>query len=229
MIMLMMSSGQIQIDKSWQDALGDYFGQENFKTLATKVRTDYLDKDKTVYPPPSDLFRAFKETPFNSVKVVILGQDPYHNPEQAHGLCFSVPSGTKAPPSLVNIFRELAADTGTKRTDTDLTDWAKQGVLLLNSTLTVLENQPTSHADIGWEDFTDHVIKTISDKQENVVFLLWGAYAQSKKSLIDTSKHLVLEAPHPSPLSAYRGFFGSRPFSKANNYLLKKSQTPINW
>ena len=219
----------VKIDTSWQSVLADYFEKDEFKKLSEKVRADYLDESKVVYPPPKDLFRAFNETPFNKVKVVILGQDPYHNPHQAHGLCFSVPKGVPAPPSLQNIFKEIENDTGTKRTNTDLTDWARQGVFLLNAVLSVLKNQPTSHSNLGWEEFTDEVIRTVSEKREHIVFMLWGAYARSKKNLIDESKHLILEAPHPSPLSAHRGFFGCKHFSKANEYLKKQGKKPINW
>jgi len=219
----------VKIDKSWQDVLSNYFEKDEFKKLTEKVRTDYLDNSKTVYPTPKDLFRAFNETPFNKVSVVILGQDPYHNPGQAHGLCFSVPKGVPAPPSLQNIFKEIENDTGAKRTNTDLTDWARQGVFLLNAVLSVLKNQPTSHSGLGWEEFTDEAIRTLSSKREHIVFMLWGNYARSKKSLIDTSKHLVLEAPHPSPLSAHRGFFGCKHFSRANEYLKKCGKKPVNW
>lgn len=220
---------QVNIDKSWQAVLSSYTDSPEFKTTIKLVGKDYSDKGKTVYPPSELVFNALAQAPFDNVKVVILGQDPYHNPGQAHGLSFSVPAAIKAPPSLVNIFKELNADMAISRTNTDLTDWAEQGVLLLNSTLTVLKNQPTSHSNFGWEDFTDYIIKSISDKKENVVFILWGAYAKSKRALIDTNKHLVLESPHPSPLSAYRGFFGSRPFSKTNTYLKSHGLSKIVW
>ncbi len=219
----------VEIHKSWQKMLGEYFETSEFKKLTEKVRKDYLNKNKMVYPPPGDLFRAFKETPFDKVKVVILGQDPYHNKGQAHGLCFSVPKGMQAPPSLQNIFKEIESDTGSTNTSADLTRWAQQGVFLLNTVLSVLKNQPTSHAGIGWEEFTDHIIKTVSDKRENVVFILWGAYAQSKAKLINQNKHLILKAPHPSPLSAHRGFFGCKHFSKANTYLKSTSNVEITW
>ncbi len=220
---------QVKIEKSWKKVLGEYFESPDFKNLADAVRSEYLDKNRTVYPPAKDLFRAFNETPFEQVKVVILGQDPYHNPGQAMGLCFSVPQGVPAPPSLLNIFKEIKKDTGHQRTKTDLSDWAKQGVFLLNAVLTVLKNQPTSHGNLGWQKFTDTVIKKISDEKENVVFILWGAYARSKKDLIDEKKHLILESAHPSPLSANRGFFGSKVFSKTNSYLEKHAKTPIKW
>ena len=194
----------------------------------TKLEDEYISK--TIYPKPTDVFNAFNKTPFDKVKVVILGQDPYHGKGQAHGLSFSVPKGITAPPSLRNIFTELKNDIGKEiPQDGDLTNWAEQGVLLLNAILTVVANSPASHHNMGWEDFTDTVIKTISDKKENIVFILWGAYAQKKKSLIDTQKHLVIESPHPSPFSADRGFFGSKPFSKTNEYLKSKGETEINW
>ncbi len=219
----------IDIDASWQEALGKYLASAGFTELTEKVRADYLDKSKTVYPQPQDLSRAFNETPLSEVKVVILGQDPYHNPGQAHGLCFSVPEGVQTPPSLMNIFKEIESDTGGTDKNTDLTRWAQQGVFLLNAVLSVLKNQPTSHGNMGWEDFTDHVIKTISDTQEHVVFMLWGAYARGKVPLIDWEKHLILEAPHPSPLSSYRGFFGCKHFSQANEYLKEHDKAPIEW
>ncbi len=225
---------QVRIEKSWQRVLGNYFEKEDFKKLAEFVKKEYLNK--TVYPHPKDLFRAFDETPFDKVKVVILGQDPYHNPGQAHGLAFSVPEGVPAPPSLLNIFKEICAELPDfptcklpEKEKTDLTRWARQGVFLLNAVLSVLKNSPTSHAGKGWEEFTDFVIKILSDKKENLVFMLWGAYARGKKDLIDESKHLVLEAPHPSPLSASRGFFGCGHFKKANEFLKEKGLKEIEW
>jgi len=220
---------QVHIHKSWENVLEGYFASDAFTTLSNTVRAHYLDKNLVVFPPPKDLFRAFNETPFDAVKVVILGQDPYHGDEQAHGLCFSVPQGIEAPPSLQNIFKEITSDIGRARSSTDLTDWARQGVFLLNAILTVLRKQPASHRDIGWENFTDFVIKTLSDKREHIVFMLWGNFARSKKHLIDTKKHLVLEAPHPSPLSAHRGFFGCKHFSKANAYLKENGIREITW
>lgn len=219
----------INIDTSWKEQLSGYFNTPDFTSLIKKVSADYRNKNKIVYPESQNLFRAFRETPLNTIKVVILGQDPYHNPKQAHGLCFSVPTGTTTPPSLLNIFKEVKSDTGSDKTDTDLTRWAQQGVFLLNTALSVLENQPASHSNIGWEDFTDHVIKTISDTQTGIVFMLWGAHARSKTKLIDTEKHLILEAPHPSPLSAYRGFFGCKHFTQANTFLNKDEKAPIQW
>ena len=178
----------------------------------------------------NNIFNAFRYTDYNDVRAVIIGQDPYHGAGQAHGLCFSVKKGVQKPPSLVNIFKEIESDLGiTPPNHGELTDWAKQGVLLLNAVLTVREGQPTSHKAAGWETFTDAVIKTISDTKQNVVFLLWGAYAGNKSKLIDDSKHLVLKAPHPSPLSSYRGFFGCKHFSQANAYLLEKGLQPIQW
>ena len=225
---------QVKIEESWKKVLADFFEKEEFKRLAEFVRSEYLNKK--VYPPPKDLFRAFNETPFDKVKVVILGQDPYHNPGQAHGLAFSVPKGTPAPPSLQNIFKEICDELPDspscklpEKEKTDLSRWARQGVFLLNAVLTVLKNSPTSHAGKGWEDFTDFVIKTLSKEKENLVFMLWGAYARSKKALIDESKHLILEAPHPSPLSANRGFFGCGHFKKANEYLEKHGKKSIEW
>jgi len=217
----------IKLEKSWQSALSDYVSSEKFETTIGSVYKDYTVAD--AYPARRDIFNALDKTPLLSVKVVILGQDPYHGPGQAHGLAFSVPSGVPMPPSLRNIFKELSADTGARRTCTDLSDWAKQGVLLLNSTLTVLSGKPTSHAHLGWEEFTDNIIRVVSDNQDAVVFILWGANARAKRELIDTRKHLVLESAHPSPLSAYRGFFGSKPFSKTNNYLKKHDKNPIEW
>lgn len=214
---------------SWQHALGAYMETPHFRALWQKVKRDYSDASTVVYPEQRHVFRAFIETPLDTVTVVILGQDPYHGTGQADGLCFSVPSGVQAPPSLRNILKELRDDVGYCSTHTDLTHWAQQGVLLLNTVLTVLKNKPASHAQRGWEDFTDHVIKTISESQEYVVFMLWGAYAQGKAPLIDTQKHLVLTAPHPSPLSAHRGFFGCKHFSQANTYLKKRGKRPIEW
>lgn len=224
----------VQIHESWQAVLAEYFDKPEFNALTERVRADYLDKSKTVYPPPTDIFRAFNETHFEDVSVVILGQDPYHGPGQAHGLCFSVPEGVATPPSLLNIFKEIQSDICEQRGETslqstDLTRWAKQGVFLLNAVLSVLRSQPTSHAGLGWEEFTDYTIKTISDKREHVVFMLWGAYARGKAELIDWEKHLILEAPHPSPLSAHRGFFSCCHFSQANEYLKAHGKAPIKW
>jgi len=219
----------VQIEPSWQLALEEEFTKPYFQSLASVVRQSYLDG--VVYPPPQLIFNAFKLCPFTDTRVVILGQDPYHGPNQAHGLAFSVPDGVKTPPSLLNIFKELSSDLEiTKHATTpDLTDWARQGVLLLNATLTVLPGQPGSHQGLGWETFTTAVIKTLSDQKSNVVFILWGKFAQAKRELIDSTKHLILEAPHPSPFSAHTGFFGSRPFSQTNRYLEKHDLKPIRW
>ncbi len=181
------------------------------------------------FPPKEQIFRALDLTPFDGLKVVVIGQDPYHNHGQANGLCFSVAEDQKAPPSLKNIFTELQSDLGILRTKKDLEDWAKQGVLLLNASLSVKAHTPNSHKDLGWEKFTDFIIAEISKKKENVVFVLWGAFAQKKEELIDSSKHLVLKSAHPSPFSVYRGFYGSKPFSKINDFLVLKSKETISW
>lgn len=218
----------VKIETSWKTALNEEFEKDYFKELTGQVRDAYLQR--TIYPAPQNIFNAFSLCPLNKVKVVILGQDPYHGPGQAHGLCFSVPDGVKTPPSLQNIYKEIKADLGIDVPESgNLERWAKQGVLLLNATLTVEKAIAGSHQGLGWEQFTDMVIKTISDKKEHVIFLLWGNYARSKVLLIDTSKHLVLEAPHPSPLSAHRGFLGCKHFSQANEYLVKHAYTPIEW
>ncbi len=218
----------VQIEDSWRGALADEFEKEYFKTLSASVSAEYLIR--TIYPPESLIFNAFNHCAFADVKVVILGQDPYHGPGQAMGLAFSVPDETKVPPSLLNIYKEINADIGTEIPSSgNLARWATQGVLLLNSTLTVRAGEAGAHQGLGWETFTDAVIKKISDEKEHVVFLLWGNYAHSKSSLIDTAKHLVLEAPHPSPLSAHRGFFGCKHFSQTNNYLQKQDYRPITW
>ena len=224
-----MDIKNVKIEASWQEALKEYLSTPEFGLLAKRIRSEYLNSAKTIYPDPKNIFRAFDETPFQDVKVVILGQDPYHNPGQAHGLAFSVPEGVQAPPSLINIFKEIQDSTGGTNKSTDLSRWARQGVLLLNSILTVVHSTPTSHSNIGWEDFTDNVLKTLSEKREHIVFMLWGAYARGKAGLIDKEKHLVLEAPHPSPLSAHRGFFGCGHFKKANEYLQKYNKKPIGW
>jgi uracil-DNA glycosylase len=216
------------IEESWDAALQHEFAQTYFSVLMDKVHNAY--QTSTVYPPQDTLFRAFSLCPLTATTVVILGQDPYHGPNQAHGLSFSVPDGLSLPPSLRNIYRELAADTATvMRTSGDLTTWAKQGVLLLNSHLTVEGGNPASHESLGWEQFTDAVIKIVSTTTVHTVFMLWGAHAIKKQTLIDTTKHCVLTAPHPSPLSAYRGFFGCRHFSTCNRYLQLHNKVPINW
>ena len=224
-----MKEKEIYIESEWKAVLDDYFESDNFKKLMDFVRGEY--KNKKVFPKPQDVFRAFELTPFLQVRVVILGQDPYHDDNQAHGLCFSVPEGEKLPPSLKNVYKEIESDLGVKKDFSigNLEHWAKQGVFLLNAILTVVAHTPASHREKGWEEFTDTVIKTISDKHEHVVFMLWGNYARSKRNLIDDSKHLILEAPHPSPFSAYSGFFGSKHFSKANKYLKEHKKGEIAW
>lgn len=219
----------VNIEPSWKAVLTDYFETPSFQNVTKFVREAY--QHTTVYPKPTDIFRAFWLTPFDRVRVVILGQDPYHGPNQAHGLCFSVSNGITPPPSLKNMYKEIESDLGIKKdfTHGNLEDWATQGVFLLNSILSVQAGAPASHRDKGWEAFTDHVIETISKEREHVVFMLWGKYAQSKSSLVDFTKHLILEAPHPSPFSADRGFFGCKHFSKCNEYLKKNGEKEIKW
>lgn len=219
---------QKKLERNWQEKLQSEFRKSYFKTLSNFVQTEYITKQ--IFPNQKNIFTALNQCPFNRVKVVILGQDPYHEPSQAHGLCFSVPTGIKIPPSLRNIYKEIESDLGVKMPNSgDLTSWSKQGILLLNATLTVEEHKAGSHQKKGWEEFTDRIIKTLSDKREDLVFLLWGAYAQKKIDLIDESKHLVLKAPHPSPLSAHRGFLGCRHFSKTNEFLFSKGLKEITW
>lgn len=214
---------------SWQQALEPEFSARYMQELKQFLRQE-KDQQKTIYPHSSDWFHALETTPLDDVKVVILGQDPYHQPGQAHGLCFSVKPGVKTPPSLINIYKELEADLGIKPVSHGyLEHWAKQGVLLLNAVLTVEDSNANSHQGKGWEQFTDKVISTINEKQQNVVFMLWGSYAQRKGSVIDASKHCVLKAPHPSPLSAHRGFLGCRHFSQANDYLQAHGRQPVDW
>ena len=218
----------VRIEESWKQALQEEFDKAYFAQLTDFVRQEYART--TIYPPARFIFNAFDHCPFNKVKVVILGQDPYHEPDQANGLCFSVAPGTQLPPSLVNIFKEIQEDLGKPfPADGDLTRWADQGVLLLNATLTVQAHYAGSHQRRGWETFTDAVIQQLADKREHIVFILWGSYAQQKSVYINPSRHLILRAPHPSPLSAYRGFFGCKHFSKANAYLQQTGQTPIDW
>lgn len=212
---------------TWTEILAPIKNTEYFTTLWEKVKEEY--QTAKCFPPKNQIFRAIELTPFDEVKVVIIGQDPYHNDNQANGLCFSVSDKVKAPPSLKNIFKELEDDLGIKKTSNELEMWAKQGVLLLNATLTVRAHEANSHKDLGWEQFTDFIIKEISDKKENVVFVLWGAFAQKKAGLIDTSKHFIIQSAHPSPFSVHKGFFGSRPFSKINQFLEEKGKEPINW
>ena len=218
----------VKIEESWKKALLEEFGKEYFQTLTAFVKEEY--KKSTVYPPPKNIFRAFELTPFDKVEVVILGQDPYHGAGQANGLSFAVGEGVRFPPSLQNIFKEIKTDIGVEPLPNgDLSRWATQGVLLLNATLTVRGSTPSSHQGKGWELFTDAAIKALSDKREHLVFILWGNYARQKGVHIDRTKHLVIESPHPSPFSAYSGFFGSKPFSKANEYLRKHHKKPIDW
>lgn len=223
-----MSEKEIKIENSWKQILSDEFEKEYFSTLSDFVRNEY--KSGAVYPSPKNIFKAFDECPFNKVRVVIIGQDPYHGMGQAVGLCFAVSEKVKIPPSLVNIFKEIESDLNIKTIPNgDLTRWARQGVLLLNATLTVRANTPGSHQNKGWEDFTDAVIEKLSKEKENIVFILWGNYARKKGIKIDRKKHLVLEAQHPSPFSAYNGFFGSKHFSKTNKYLKSLGFDEIDW
>lgn len=218
----------VHIEPSWKAQLADEFAKPYFASLVDFVKKAY--QTKRVYPPAKEIFKAFQLCPFDNVRVVILGQDPYHGHGQAHGLCFSVPDAIRMPPSLVNIFKEIKDDIGVPfPNDGNLTRWAEQGVLLLNATLTVNASQPGSHQNQGWETFTDAVIHTISQQKEHVVFLLWGAYAGRKQSLIDPVKHLILTSAHPSPFSVYRGFSGNKHFSKANHYLKAHGKTTITW
>ena len=219
----------VKIEQSWKEALKDEFEKDYFKNLTDFVRGEYLS-GKTIYPAAKNIFNAFNLCPLNDVKVVIIGQDPYHEPGQAHGLCFSVESGVDLPPSLINIYKEIESDLGHKSiTNGDLTAWANQGVLLLNATLTVRAHAAASHAGHGWETFTDAVIKTVAANQKNVVYMLWGSFAQQKAVMVDKNQNLVLMSAHPSPLSAYRGFFGNHHFSRANEYLIQHGKKPINW
>ena len=218
----------VKIEQSWQQVLQPEFDKPYFAELTAFVRSEYLQA--TCYPPGRLIFNAFNQCPFSAVKVVLIGQDPYHEPGQAHGLCFSVNDGVAFPPSLLNIFKELNADLGVPLPATgNLTRWARQGVLLLNATLTVREHQAGSHQGRGWERFTDAVIQTLSQQKSGLVFILWGSYAQSKAQLIDASRHCILRSAHPSPLSAYRGFFGNHHFSLTNDYLIKHGKEPISW
>ena len=212
---------------TWTEILAPIKNTEYFETLWQNVEEEYATTK--CFPPKNQIFRAIELTPFDEVEVVIIGQDPYHNDFQANGLCFSVSEQVKAPPSLKNIFTELKDDLGIVKTSNELDSWARQGVLLLNATLTVRAHEPNSHKDLGWEKFTDFIIKEISDKKENVVFVLWGAFAQKKASLIDEMKHFIIQSAHPSPFSVYRGFYGSKPFSKINDYLKLKGKKPIDW
>lgn len=217
----------VRIEPSWKARLAAEFEQPYWQSLTSFVRAEYAERQ--CCPAGRDIFRAFDLTPFDDVKVVILGQDPYHTPGAAMGFCFSVPDGNRPQPSLQNIFQELQSDLGVARQRTDLSDWAEQGVFLLNSVLTVRAREAGSHAGKGWENFTDSAIKGLSSEREGLVFILWGSYAIAKRALIDARKHLVITSPHPSPFSAHKGFFGSRPFSRANDYLARQGKSPIVW
>ena len=212
---------------TWTEVLAPIKNTEYFTKLWQTVKHEYATH--VCFPPKDKIFRALELTPFEEVKVVIIGQDPYHGDFQANGLCFSVSDQVTAPPSLKNIYKELKDDLGIQRNSNELDSWAQQGVLLLNATLTVKAHSPNSHKDLGWEKFTDFIIKEISEKKENVVCVLWGAFAQKKEALIDSSKHFILKSAHPSPFSVYRGFYGSRPFSKINDYLKSKGKSTISW
>jgi uracil-DNA glycosylase len=225
----MTQSPSIKLEQNWLDVIGGEFD----KSYMTKLK-QFLQQEKAagriIYPKGAEIFNALNTTAFDNVRVVIIGQDPYHGEGQAHGLCFSVRKGIAIPPSLINIYKEIEAEYGTKmQRHGDLTGWAEQGVLLLNATLTVQHATAGSHQNKGWEEFTDAIIRAINEKREHVVFLLWGSYAQKKGALIDRKKHLVLEAPHPSPLSAHRGFLGCGHFKKANEYLVKQGLAPVDW
>lgn len=217
----------VNIGNSWDNFLKDDFGGENYQNLRRFLAEEY--RTHTIYPDMHHIFSALKETAFEDVKVVIIGQDPYHNPGQAHGMCFSVMPGTDTPPSLVNVFKEIKSDLGIANTNPYLIDWAKQGVLLLNAVLTVRAGQAGSHRGKGWEILTDSIIKKLNERNEPIVFMLWGAYARSKKGYVTNPNHLVLECAHPSPLSAYNGFFGCRHFSKCNEFLTQNGLKPIDW
>ena len=219
----------VQIEESWKKILNDEFDKIYFQQIVTFLKAE-KSAGKIIYPPGPLIFNAFNKTPFSKVEVVLLGQDPYHNKRQAHGLSFSVPDGIPKPPSLINIFKELESDLGIAAPKNgNLERWATQGVLLLNASLTVRQNEPGSHSKIGWLQFTDSVISKISDNKKGIVFLLWGKFAQEKQSLIDETKHYVLKAAHPSPFSADKGFFGCRHFSKTNDLLLLQHKKPIDW
>lgn len=211
----------------WDVVLKEEYEKNYFKNIAMFINKEY--KEKIVYPPKIDILRALKLTDYNDVKVVILGQDPYHGENEANGLSFSVNEGIKLPPSLKNIYKELYDDLGITKTTGDLTSWANQGVLLLNSVLTVLKDTPTSHSKIGWQEYTDAIIRKLNEREKTIVFILWGNYARSKKNLITNKRHYIIESPHPSPFSANSGFFGSRPFSKTNEFLKKNNIKEIEW
>ena len=219
----------VKIEESWKSVLADEFDKDYFIKLTDFVRAEYLS-GKKIYPAAKNIFNAFNLCPFDSVRVVIIGQDPYHEPGQAMGLCFSVPDGITPPPSLVNIYKEIESDLGRPSpTHGDLTAWAKQGVLLLNSTLTVAAHLAASHTGRGWEQFTDAVIRALATRRDGVVYMLWGSYAQRKAEFVDASRNLILKSVHPSPLSAHRGFFGNHHFSRANEYIIAHGGKPIDW
>lgn len=226
-----LENKEINMEKEWKNELKDFFLTKDWDSLAKFIKAEYLNKNKNIFPEPKNIFKAFELTPFSRVKVIILGQDPYHDSGQAHGLSFSVPENIALPPSLKNIYKEIESDLNIKKDfkKGNLESWANDGVLLLNAILTVVAHSPASHRDRGWEKFTDYVIKTLSDKRQNLVFILWGNYAKSKKVLIDSKKHLIIESVHPSPFSANNGFFGSKPFSKTNKYLKDNNIDIINW
>lgn len=218
----------VKIGNDWDEVLSDLFSSELYLKIREFLKKEY--SQRVIYPSMHDIFNAFKYTPFSEVKAVILGQDPYHGEGQAHGLCFSVKEGVTLPPSLVNIYKEIYSDLGIKEPNSGcLTKWAKQGVMLLNTTLTVREGAANSHSTCGWQAFTDEVIKRLASREKPMVFLLWGANARAKKAFIDGKKHLILECAHPSPLSAFNGFFGCKHFSKTNEFLVKNGQNPIDW
>lgn len=223
-----MLIGGIMINNDWDEKLKIIWESDRFKKILNFINNEY--KTKTIYPKLENIFNALKLTPYENVKVVIVGQDPYHGENEAHGLSFSVLDGVKIPPSLKNIYKELESDLGIKPSlSGNLTNWAKEGVLLLNTSLTVIKNQPNSHKDIGWQMLTDYIIKVLNLKENGVVFILWGKYAQTKKKLITNHNHLIIESSHPSPFSAHQGFFGSKPFSRTNEFLLKNKKKPIYW
>ena len=225
----MTAAAAIKLEQSWMDVIGPEFDKPYMKNLKSFLQQE-RESGVVVYPRGNDIFNALNTTPFENVKVVIIGQDPYHGPGQAHGLCFSVQHGVAIPPSLINIYKEISAEYGTKMPDHgNLTKWAEQGVLLLNATLTVRQAQAGSHQNKGWEEFTDAVIRAVNQRHNHVVFMLWGSYAQKKGAFIDRSRHCVLQAPHPSPLSAHRGFLGCGHFKKANEYLESKGRDGIGW
>ena len=224
-----MTEERIKLEPSWKARVGDWLQREDMQALSAFLR-ERKARGVEVYPPGPSIFAAFDATPFDRVKVVVLGQDPYHGPGQAHGLCFSVQPGVDVPPSLLNIYKEIERDVGVRRPDHGcLLPWARQGVLLLNAVLTVEAGKAGSHQGKGWEGFTDHVVETLNREREGLVFLLWGSYAQAKGKVIDPRRHKVLKAPHPSPLSAHRGFMGCGHFSAANEYLTRRGQAPIDW